>query len=213
MDRALIVSAVAGLTAVGLVTAATLDASAQSGRPFRGAVSAADPTGSTVNGTVASAAAYGERAGEGRSSTPTPTETAREGEASAEPSPEFGRPNPGRPGYQDPEFRGDGDARSQSGQPQGGGQNQQAQSGPANGAGDEEEDPTVLTVNDGFFFDNYTSGSGFGVYGGEAVTSGQERQLELPSAALIARNLGLPIGPGQNAAPPTPVQPVDPSID
>lgn len=210
MQRALAISAVAGLAAVGVVAILVQDACSQApGRPVRAAVSSSNPTGQGVNNAVASDVAYGQRAGEGRTGAPTPTQSQggnTGGGASGETSSaQFGRPNPGRPAYEDPEFRGE----AQSGQT--GAQNGEAAQGEDGQA--EAGDEDVLTVAEGFFFDNYTSGSGFGVYGGEAVTSGQGRELNLPSAGVNARNLGLPVLPTQPVGTGQPVEPTDPPID
>ena len=56
----------------------------------------------------------------------------------------------------------------------------------------EEQGQEAFAVSEGFFFDNYTSGTGFGVYGGEAVSSGSPPALILPSAGTRAQELGLP---------------------
>ncbi len=210
-QRVVTIWAVAGLAAFGVLAGVQKACSQAPGRPVRAAVSSSNPTGAVQNSTVPSQAAYEERAGEGRNATPAFSEPVQAGVAQ-DGSEEFGRPNPGRPAYVDPEFQGGG-GRSQgqsraNGQAQGQSQDEgQSQDGEEQGQGG---DDTVLTVNDGFFFDNYTSGSGFGVYGGEAVTSGQERQLNLPSAGVNARNLGLPVLPNQPAGGGQPQQPQDP---
>ena len=69
----------------------------------------------------------------------------------------------------------------------------------------EEQAQEEFAVSEGFFFDNYTSGTGFGVYGGEAVSSGQGSPLILPSAGNRAQELGFPTGPnnGGGRTPPT----------
>jgi hypothetical protein len=109
--------------------------------------------------------------------------------------PQFGRPNPGRPAYQDPELPA-AEVVSSAAEP--------SKQKPSLIAAAGESSAAPLTLADGFFFDNVTNGTGFGVYGGEAVTSGQPQQLELPSAGLIARNLGLPIGPSQASSSTSP---------
>lgn len=117
----------------------------------------------------------------------------------------LGRPNPGRPQFQDPEFRGvQPSAKASNG----------AQTSGAQAAGKSDgEGEDVLEIAEGFFFDNFTSGSGFGVYGGEAVTSGPGQQLNLPSAGVNARNLGLPIVPNQQPGIGQPIGPGEPPID
>jgi hypothetical protein len=120
---------------------------------------------------------------------------------------DYGRVSGGFPVYGDPTFPAGqqpaADQQAQSeGEQQGEGQEQQQ-------AQNEE-----FGVSEGFFFDNYTSGSGFGVYGGEAVTGGGgDPRIQLPSAGQTARSLGLlPDGYAQSArgrnAPP--VAPADP---
>jgi hypothetical protein len=68
-----------------------------------------------------------------------------------------------------------------------------------------QEEQEAFAVSEGFFFDNYTSGTGFGVYGGEAVSSGPGSPLILPSAGNRAQELGFPTGPnnGGGRTPPT----------
>ena len=60
----------------------------------------------------------------------------------------------------------------------------------------QQEGEGEFAVSEGFFFDNYTSGTGFGVYGGEAVSSGSGSPLILPSAGNRSQELGFPTGPG-----------------
>ena len=227
-QRVVTVSAIAGLTLFGVLAGVQKACSQAPGRPVRAAVSSTNPTGGTVNNSVAADAAYNSRAGEGRNATPALDAPVQEGMSPG--SGEFGRPNPGRPAYEDPEFQGSAGAqgpRSQGqgrtraqgqaqAQSQGQAQNQngaQSDDGEAEGGQDQGADEDVLTVADGFFFDNYTSGSGFGVYGGEPVTSGQGQQLVLPTAGVNSRNLGLPVLPNQPVGPGQPGQPQDPSID
>ena len=69
-------------------------------------------------------------------------------------------------------------------------------------AQDQEQQEEAFAVSEGFFFDNYTSGTGFGVYGGEAVSSGSGSPLVLPSAGNRAQELGFPTGPGSAGANP-----------
>ena len=199
--------AATALTTIGMILALTSQATAQVRRAPLPAQSGA-PTGSS--GAPAREAAYGERPGDGRSSTPTFQE-------SQPSSTDFGRPNPGRPEFEDPDYRGGGgatgaspsqasnggrngegagDQNGEQGQGQGQGQENQGQENQGQGNQGQNNqgqdgDASVLQVADGFFFDNYTSGSGFGVYGGEAVTSGSGTQQELPSAGVIFRNLGI----------------------
>ena len=66
-------------------------------------------------------------------------------------------------------------------------------------AGEEEDE---FAVSEGFFFDNFTSGAGFGVYGGEAVGSGTGTPLNLPSAGNRAQELGFQTGSGGTTTPP-----------
>lgn len=209
-----LLTVVAGAAAIGLVWTISGEPSAQVRRAPVPAASAT-PTGSS--GAPAREAAYGETAGQGRADTPS---TAESQPATAG----FGRPNPGRPEFEDPDYRGgegstgarsdetpsgpgNANGRGQGGN-QGGNEGQaqnqgQGQGQNGDGAGNaartngnaSDEDATVLQVADGFFFDNYTSGSGFGVYGGEAVTSGSGEQSnprqDLPSAGIVFRNLGI----------------------
>ena len=74
---------------------------------------------------------------------------------------------------------------------------QAQQQQPAEGEQNEE----AFAVSEGFFFDNYTSGTGFGVYGGEAVSSGPGSPLILPSAGNRAQELGLTTGAGAPGRP------------
>ena len=67
--------------------------------------------------------------------------------------------------------------------------------------GEEEAEGEAFAVSEGFFFDNFTSGTGFGVYGGEAVSSGPGSPLILPSAGNRAQELGFPNGPGAGTPP------------
>ena len=62
----------------------------------------------------------------------------------------------------------------------------------------QRSDPAAVDLAEGFFFDNYGSGSGFGVTGGDPVSSGSGSPLNLPSAGARARQL---------TAPPSPVPP------
>ena len=71
----------------------------------------------------------------------------------------------------------------------------------------QEGEQEVFAVSEGFFFDNYTSGTGFGVYGGEAVSSGQGTPLILPSAGNRAQELGFPTGPNNGGGRTPPTQP------
>ena len=106
---------------------------------------------------------------------------------------DYGRVSGGYPEYGSPEFPA--------------GQNQEAADRqPATEAEEQAED---FTVSEGFFFDNYTSGSGFGVYGGEAVSSGSgDPRITLRSAGQEARNLGLlPDGFAQGGGQTTPPPP------
>ncbi len=203
-----VLAAATALTAAGLVASAG-GPWAQIRRPPLPA-SAAAQTGSS--GLPAREAAYGQTAGQGREDTPSTTEA---------PSSSFGRPNPGRPVFEDPDYRGgegatgappvqssngDGSGEGQGGRANGGddgqdrGQNGGQNGGQATGGNGAQAqgntgDDDVLQVAEGFFFDNYTSGSGFGVYGGEAVTSGSGEQSnprpDLPSAGTTFRNLGI----------------------
>lgn len=100
----------------------------------------------------------------------------------------FGRPNPGRPEYRDPEFQG----RATGGQTA-----FEVESGPERKL-DSIEAGDEVYVDTGFFFDNFTSGSGFGVYGGEPTGNALPNQLTLRSAAQSARDLGLQLSPGQS---------------
>ena len=70
-----------------------------------------------------------------------------------------------------------------------------------------EGEQEAFAVSEGFFFDNYTSGTGFGVYGGEAVSSGSGAPLVLPSAGNRAQELGFPTGPNNTAGGAPPAQP------
>ena len=213
--------AAAAAATAGLVLTASGEASAQARRAPVPASSAA-PSGSA--GAPAREAAYGQTAGQGRVDTPSTTE-------SQPASAGFGRPNPGRPEFEDADYRGgegatgappvqafnnrgndDGrgqgeQAQADNGQANGGQANGgQANGGQANGGQDGQNnagtnqaatggEADALQVADGFFFDNYTSGSGFGVYGGEAVTSGSGEQSnprqDPPSAGVVFRNLGI----------------------
>ena len=71
----------------------------------------------------------------------------------------------------------------------------------------------AFAVTEGFFFDNYTSGTGFGVYGGEAVSSGSGSPLVLPSAGNRSQELGFPTGPGSAGATPPAGPPQTPPSD
>ena len=73
-----------------------------------------------------------------------------------------------------------------------------------------EEEGEAFAVSEGFFFDNYTSGTGFGVYGGEAVSSGPGSPLVLPSAGNRAQELGFPTGPASGGGAPAPQPEPDP---
>lgn len=88
-----VLAAATALTAAGLVASAG-GPWAQIRRPPLPA-SAAAQTGSS--GLPAREAAYGQTAGQGREDTPSTTEA---------PSSSFGRPNPGRPVFEDPDYRG-----------------------------------------------------------------------------------------------------------
>ena len=68
--------------------------------------------------------------------------------------------------------------------------------------GEQQAEGETFAVSEGFFFDNFTSGTGFGVYGGEAVSSGPGSPLILPSAGNRAQELGFPTGPGAGTPPP-----------
>ena len=83
------------------------------------------------------------------------------------------------------------------------------QQGEAQGeqAAEGQQGEEAFAVSEGFFFDNYTSGTGFGVYGGEAVSSGQPPALILPSAGNRAQELGFPTGPGAGTGGGTPPPP------
>ena len=83
----------------------------------------------------------------------------------------------------------------------------QAEEGPAENQqqanGEEEAEGEAFAVSEGFFFDNFTSGTGFGVYGGEAVSSGPGSPLILPSAGNRAQELGMTTGAGVPGSPGT----------
>lgn len=66
---------------------------------------------------------------------------------------------------------------------------------------DARSGPAAVDLAEGFFFDNYGSGSGFGVTGGDPVSSGSGSPLNLPSAGARARQLLTPPG-SVPAAPP-----------
>ena len=89
---------------------------------------------------------------------------------------------------------------------------------PAEQARQEGQEPAqqegeAFAVSEGFFFDNYTSGTGFGVYGGEAVSSGSGSPLVLPSAGNRSQELGFPTGPGSAGATPPAGPPQTPPSD
>ena len=67
---------------------------------------------------------------------------------------------------------------------------------------DARSGPAAVDLAEGFFFDNYGSGSGFGMTGGDPVSSGPGSPLNLPSAGARARQLLTPPGAAP-IAPPT----------
>ena len=67
---------------------------------------------------------------------------------------------------------------------------------------DARSGPSAVDLGEGFFFDNYGSGSGFGMTGGDPVSSGPGSPPNLPSAGARARQLLTPPG-AVPAAPPT----------
>ena len=126
---------------------------------------------------------------------------------------DYGRVSGGFPAYGDPAFpAGQQPTAEQLAEAQQ--QQQQEQQQQAEGQGQQQAQNQEFGVSEGFFFDNYTSGSGFGVYGGEAVSSGSgDPRIQLPSAGQTARSLGLLPdgfaqagrgGAGQPVAPATP---------
>jgi hypothetical protein len=116
---------------------------------------------------------------------------------------DYGRVSGGFPAYGDPAFpAGQQPAAEQQAEAEG---QQQAE---------QQAQNQEFGLSEGFFFDNYTSGSGYGVYGGEAVTSGSgDPRIQLPSAGQTARALGLlPDGYAQagRGGSPQPVAPATP---
>ncbi|HEX8570529.1 MAG TPA: hypothetical protein VF699_11495 [Caulobacteraceae bacterium] len=120
---------------------------------------------------------------------------------------DYGTVSGGYPAYGSREFPTPPPAAVQAQQEEASAEEAPAEEGQAQEQGQQAEGQEEFAVSEGFFFDNYTSGTGFGVYGGEAVSSGSGSPLILPSAGNRAQELGFPTGPNNGGARTPPTEP------